>query len=222
MLGFFIADVCLFKAFLLIGPRLALLLQLLSPPLSAIIAWTFLGDKLLLKDWIGMGITISGVIWVILEEPETPEEHRRRRHLARGIFLAVVSAVSGSVGIVFSKKGIGTYDAAAATYIRVIGALAGYSILLTLVWRWPVVFRAIRLKRAMGILTFGAFVGPFLGVILCMISLRYCHAGVVSTITNTMPVLILPFLIVIYHEKVSLRAAGGAVHSVVGVALLVL
>ncbi|MGA2797555.1 MAG: DMT family transporter [Thermoguttaceae bacterium] len=222
LLGFFIADVCLFKAFLLIGPRLALLLQLLAPPLSAIIAWIFLGDKLLLKDWIGMGITISGVIWVILEQPETPEEHRRRRHLARGIFLAVVSAVSGAVGLVFSKKGIGSYDAAAATYIRVIGALAGYSILLTLVWRWPAVFRAVRLKRAMGILTCGVFVGPFLGVILCMISLRYCHAGVVSTITNTMPVLILPFLIVIYHEKVSLRAAGGAVLSVVGVAMLVL
>ena len=222
LFGFFIADVCLFKAFLLIGPRLALLLQLLSPPLSAIIAWAFIGDKLLLKDWIGMGITISGVIWVILEEPETPEEHRRRRHLARGIFLAVVSAVSGAVGIVFSKKGIGTYDAAAATYIRVIGALAGYSILLTLVWRWPAVFRAVRLKRAMGILTCGVFVGPFLGVILCMISLRYCHAGVVSTITNTMPVLILPFLIVIYHEKVSLRAAGGAVLSVLGVAMMML
>jgi len=220
--GFFIADVCLFKAFLLIGPRLALLLQLLSPPLSAIIAWTFLGDKLLLKDWIGMGITITGVIWVILEQPETPEEHRRRRHMARGIFLAVVSAVSGAVGLVFSKKGIGSYDAAAATYIRVIGALAGYSILLTLVWRWPAVFRAVCLRRAMGILTCGVFVGPFLGVILCMVALRYCHAGVVSTIINTMPVLILPFLIVIYHEKVSLRAAGGAVLSVVGVAILVL
>ena len=220
--GFFIADVCLFKAFLLIGPRLALLLQLLSPPLSAIIAWTFVGDKLLPKDWLGMAITIAGVVWVILEQPETPEEHRRRRHMGRGIFLALVSAVSGAVGLVFSKKGIGNYDAAAATYIRVIGALAGYAVLLTLVWRWPVVFRAIRRGRAMGILTFGAFVGPFLGVILCMVSLRYCHAGVVSTIINTMPVLILPFLIVIYHEKVSLRAAGGAALSVLGVALLVL
>jgi drug/metabolite transporter (DMT)-like permease len=220
--GFFIADICLFKAFLLIGPRLSLLIQSLSPPLSAIIAWIFLGDKLLLKDWIGMGITLSGVVWVILERPETPEEHRRRRHIARGVFLAVVAAVTGAVGLVFSKKGIGNYDAAAATYIRVIGALAGYVVLLTLVWRWPVVFRAVRLRRAMGILMFGSFVGPFLGVILCMISLRYCHAGVVSTIINTMPVLILPFIIMLYHEKVSLRAAGGAMLSVLGVAMLVL
>jgi drug/metabolite transporter (DMT)-like permease len=74
----------------------------------------------------------------------------------------------------------------------------------------------------MAILTFGSFVGPFLGVILCMVSLRYCHAGVVSTIINTMPVLILPFLIVMYHEKVSLRALGGAVLSVLGVAMLMM
>ncbi|MGD0381896.1 MAG: DMT family transporter [Thermoguttaceae bacterium] len=222
LFGFFISDVCLFKAFLLIGPRLSLLIQSLSPPLSAIIAWIFLGDKLLLKDWIGMAITLSGVIWVILERPETPEEHRRRRHIARGVFLAVVAAVSGAIGLVFSKKGIGNYDAAAATYIRIIGALAGYAVLLTLVWRWPMVFKAVRLRRAMGILMFGSFVGPFLGVILCMVSLRYCHTGVVSTIINTMPVLILPFIIVLYHEKVSLRAAGGAVLSVLGVAMLVL
>jgi drug/metabolite transporter (DMT)-like permease len=220
--GFFIADVCLFKSFLLIGPRLSLLLQSLSPPLSAIIARVFMSDKLLPKDWLGMAITLAGVVWVVLERPETPEEHRRRRHIARGIFFALIAAVSGAVGLVFSKKGIGQYDAAAATYIRVIGAMAGYAVLLTLVWRWPVVFRAARHTKAMGILMFGSFVGPFLGVILCMISLRYCHAGVVSTIINTMPVIILPFLIVIYHEKVSIRAFGGALLSVLGVAVLVL
>jgi drug/metabolite transporter (DMT)-like permease len=37
-----------------------------------------------------------------------------------------------------------------------------------------------------------------------------------------MPVLILPCVIVLYREKVSLRAAGGAVLSVIGVALLML
>jgi drug/metabolite transporter (DMT)-like permease len=55
-----------------------------------------------------------------------------------------------------------------------------------------------------------------------MIAVRHCPAGVVSTIIATMPVLILPGVILFYREKVSLRAAGGAVLSVVGVALLML
>jgi drug/metabolite transporter (DMT)-like permease len=68
----------------------------------------------------------------------------------------------------------------------------------------------------------GVPVGPFAGVILFMVALRHCHAGVVSTIVATMPVLILPFSILLYRERVSLRAVGGALISVAGVAMLML
>jgi drug/metabolite transporter (DMT)-like permease len=74
----------------------------------------------------------------------------------------------------------------------------------------------------MSIMIFGAAVGPFVGVALSMVALRNCHAGVAATIFGTIPVLILPFVILLYREKVSVRAAGGAILSVVGVALLVL
>jgi drug/metabolite transporter (DMT)-like permease len=72
------------------------------------------------------------------------------------------------------------------------------------------------------LIVFGTLAGPVLGEILNMIAVRNCAAGVVSTIISTMPVLILPCVIVLYREKVSLRAAGGAVLSVIGVALLML
>jgi drug/metabolite transporter (DMT)-like permease len=54
-----------------------------------------------------------------------------------------------------------------------------------------------------------------------MIALRHCHAGVVTTIISTMPVLILPFSVLLFRERVSVRALLGAVLSIVGVALLV-
>ncbi len=76
--------------------------------------------------------------------------------------------------------------------------------------------------RAVGILTFGAVVGPFIGVALSLLALRHAPTGVVATIIATMPVLILPFSILLYHEKVSLRAVGGAIVAVVGIALLTL
>ena len=62
----------------------------------------------------------------------------------------------------------------------------------------------------MGILCLGTLVGPFAGVILFLVALRHSPAGVVLTIVATMPVLILPFSIFLYRERVSLRAAGGA------------
>jgi drug/metabolite transporter (DMT)-like permease len=245
--GFFIADVCLFKAFLLIGPRISLLVQTLSPPLAQIIAWIFINDKIGLKDCLGMAVTLIGVFWVVMEQPETEEEGKRgqvqfagtalRRAptrsvgcctnwtcplFRRGLLLASISAVAGAVGAVLSKLGIGSYDAVSATYIRVIGAIVGYVGLVTILRRWPMIVKGVKHGRSMSIMAFGCFVGPFAGVSLFMVALRYCHVGVVTTIVNTMPVLILPLLIIFYHEKVSIRAAGGAILSVVGVAIMVL
>jgi drug/metabolite transporter (DMT)-like permease len=219
--GFFLADLCLFKSFLLIGPRLSLLIYSLAPPATTIIAWLLLDDLLVARQWLGMGVTLAGVGWVVLEEPEGGQLPHDRRVLALGTMLAVLGAMGQAVGNVLSKKGLGDYDPVAATFIRVLGSLAGYFVLATLLRQWTVVATATRNGRAMLIVTLGAIVGPFLGVILYMIALGKCQAGVVATIVSTMPVLILPFSIVLYRERVSWRAAGGAVLSVVGVAMLV-
>jgi drug/metabolite transporter (DMT)-like permease len=222
LFGFFLADLCLFKAFLLIGPRLSLLLQSFTPPVTALISWWFLRDQLAWRQWLAMVITLTGVVWVVLEQPANDAERLPWKVLSRGIFLALISAVAAAVGYVLSKRGIGDCDPVAATFIRILGAMAGYIVLVTLFGRWNAIAAASRHTRAMGIITLGAMVGPFLGVALCMVALRYCRAGVTATIISTMPVLILPFLVVLYREKVSLRAAGGAVVSVAGVALLMM
>jgi drug/metabolite transporter (DMT)-like permease len=242
--GFFQADLCLFKSFLLIGPRLSLLVQSLVPPLTVLISWVLRGDRLTLSQWVGMGVTLMGVVWVVLEEPDQgdrPQDETsatlgnvegqdqdqfdrpdRTRPMGWGLFLALLAAIGQAVGSVLSKEGIGDYDAGAATFIRVIGALVGYVLLVTIFRRWATVVSATRRIRIMGLLALGALVGPFLGVVLYLEALRRCHAGVVTTIVATMPVLILPFVILLYREKVSLRAAGGALIAVAGVALLVL
>ncbi len=220
--GFFLADWLVFKAFLVIGPRLTLLLQSLTPPLAAQLSWLVLGERLNAWQWLAMGVTLSGVVWVVLERPDGMADEHDVRRMARGIVLAVLGAAVAAVALVLSKKGLGDYDAAEATFIRVLGGVAGFLVLITAGRRWPSVAAVASHRRAMGLVVFGTAVGPFAGVILYMISLRHCPAGVVATIIATMPVLILPCVIVLYRENVSRRAIGGAVLSVVGVALLTL
>lgn len=222
--GFFVTDLCLFKAYLLIGPRLSLLILSLSPPVASLLSAAVLGDWLSAKDWAAMAVTLVGVAWVVFERPDTS----RRLHYVQpqqyrfGIVLAVLASLGHAAALVLSKRGIGTYDPFAATFIRIIGSLVGYMPLMTILGRWPGTIRALRHGRSMLILTFGAFVGPFLGVAMYMIAVRHAQAGIVATIIATMPVLILPFVILLYREKVSVRAAAGALLSVIGVALLML
>jgi drug/metabolite transporter (DMT)-like permease len=222
--GFFIADLCIFKAFLIIGPRLTLLMQAITPPAVAVMSRIFLGDALGTWNWLGMAVTLGGVVWVVLEQQESPKEKHHRRDFAWGIFLAAGSAIFGGVAQVLSaqafRQNSGSLDPFAVTLIRVIGGLVCYFPLLTMTGRWRQIGRSMLHRRAMLIAAFGSFVGPFLGVAANMKALELCTPGVVSTIINTTPVLILPFVIFVYKEKVSPRAAIGAMISVLGVALL--
>ncbi len=218
--GYLVSDLCAFRALLLIGPRRTLLLQSLSPPTAAIISWVFLGEVLSARHWLAMAVTLTGITWVVLERRERTEVEYSPRQLRLGVLLAVAAALAQATGMVLSRQGIGNFDAVAATLIRVLGALPGYLVFVTVLRRWPSIFAAMRQTRAMAIVFTGSLIGPLLGVVLCMIALRHCPAGVVTTIVSTMPVLILPCSILLFHEKVSLRAVAGAVLSVAGVALM--
>jgi drug/metabolite transporter (DMT)-like permease len=220
--GFVVCDLCLFKAYLLIGPRLSLLILSLAPPMAALISWVFIGDALSLHQWIAMGITLAGVAWVVLEQPTHDDHPRRQSHWGRGVALALLAAVTHAIGYVLSKKGIGEYDAVGATLIRAMAGIVCYVVLITLWRRWPAMISALHQVRAMSALTLGAVMGSFMGVALSLAALRLAPTGVVATIIATMPVLILPFSIFHYREKISLRAAFGAIIAVSGVAMLML
>jgi drug/metabolite transporter (DMT)-like permease len=110
--------------------------------------------------------------------------------------------------------------AATSALIRVLGAVVGYVMLITLVGRWPAMLAAMKQRREMTILAGGTIVGPCLGVTTYMIALAGCHEGVVTTILATIPVMILPFSIFVYGERVSPRAIGGALIATAGVAVL--
>lgn len=219
--GFFLGDLCLFKAFVLVGPRLSTLLMSLAPPIAAGLGVLFLDERLSATNWLGMAATIAGVSWVVLERPPNGAGVPPRPS-ARGLALAALAAVGQAVGLVLSKLGMGPegYDPFAATHIRVLPGVAGFAILIFALGRYPRVLETLRDARAFALIALGAFLGPFLGVGLLLFSVQRVPAGVAQTIVSIMPVLIVPFVVVLYKERVSWRAFLGACVAVAGVALL--
>ncbi len=220
VLGYFLSDLLAIKSFMVVGPRLALLLQSLSPPLVTVLGYYYCGEKLGAINVLGMAITLAGVIWVVFEQPGSRKEEHRRKDFARGVVFGIGAAVFGGVATLFASIGVKHIDPMAATQIRILAALLCYPLLLTYMRRWWQIGKGIRHFEAMKILIFGTIVGPFLGMGLYMFALKVSPMGIVNTISCTTPVLILPFSILIYKEKVSPRAAIGAVVSVLGVMLL--
>jgi drug/metabolite transporter (DMT)-like permease len=225
--GFFLGDICLFKALVELGPRMALLIFSLSAPMAAIIGWIFLSETYLLFQWAGMLVTLTGVFIVILEKnkPDVlPNLRTRRTASLKGILFGIGAMLGQSCGYVLSKAGMqtdtGYLDAFASTQIRAIAAFVCFILYFTLTRKWGQVTTAVRDTRALVFTATGALIGPFIGVSLSLMVLHYLTAGVASTFLSLTPICIIPFSIYIHKEHVSIRAFAGAVIAVAGIWLL--
>jgi drug/metabolite transporter (DMT)-like permease len=227
LIGFVLGDLLLFQSYLIIGARVAMLLMALAPPFAALLGWLMLGEVLSSQSWLGMAVTMSGIVIVILKRESTEENGEVVKKLKSaysipGILLALGGALGQAAGLVISKKGMGDYDAFSATQIRVLTGIVGFSILFVFIRRWPRVWAALKNGPAMKRITLGAFFGPFLGVSFSLLAIQHTQTGVAATLMAIVPVLIIAPSIIIFKEKVNWKEVLGAVITVLGVAMFFL
>ncbi|MCX5654542.1 MAG: DMT family transporter [Planctomycetota bacterium] len=220
LVGFTLGDLCLFRSFVLIGPRLTLLVMSLVPVMAAGASWAALGEGLSVWSIVGMMLTVAGVAWVILER-KPPGAGPAGCVSTTGVLLAFGAAAGQAGGLVLSKIGMSDgYDAFASTEIRMMAGLAGFVATVFFGRAWPRLATAARSRPGMAYAALGACFGPFLGVSLSLVAIKYMHVAIAATIIAIVPVLVIPVVIVVYGERVSLRAALGAILALEGVAIL--
>jgi len=225
LVGFVAGDLALFRAFVLVGARTSMLVMCLAPPMTAILGWIFLGEHLSLSQVAGMGLTVGGVAWTVMErspdwEASPPDGSIPRRRLA-GLLLAGVGALGQAGGLIFSKMGMEALpDPFGATQIRVLAGIAGFSALFFATGWWGHVAAARNDRRALGTTVLGSFFGPFLGVSLSLLAVQRTQAGVASALMSIVPVLMIPVSIAVFRERVSLRSIAGTLLAVAGVIVL--
>jgi len=231
IIGLGIGDFALFSAFVIIGPKRSLLLMALAPVCSVIGGFFILGEVLGFWSFIGITITLSGIIIVIQERKEGLNDYAIIKEKKKwGIILGVVGAVGQGVGLVISKYGMVKVaddpsvplDLLSATLIRMIVGAIFVWICVVVAGKLPEIKRSLSDKRAIKLTSGGAFLGPFLGVWFSMIAVTHTQAGVAMTLMSLMPVMIIPVVWVLYKEKTSRRGIIGAIVAVFGVTILFL
>lgn len=222
LLGFAFGDLCLFKALVLIGPRLGSLVMASAPLFTALIGFAVLDERLGAKDLAGMVLVTAGIAWaVVARAPAGTVAVLDRATLVRGVVLATLGAIGQAAGLVTAKYGMGDYDAFASTEIRVlVGALA-FVVAITARRHWPAVVRGVRDRRAMMLIALGGTFGPFLGVGLSLTAAQLTATGVAASLMAMQPILVIPLSVWFAHERIGIAAIGGAAIAVLGVVLLV-
>ena len=240
--GFFIGDLLLFRSYLIIGSRMAMLIMSLSPPVSALLDRLVFGTLLTPWDAAGMILTMAGVALALsgtLPGPP-PEKHpeekpgkkpadgeprggpvRETRPVPAGVLLAFGGALGQSGGMILAKLGMRGIDAMSATFIRTLGGIAGFLALVLLTGAAARIRAGLRNTPAMLRISIGALAGPVLGVSAVLAAMNHSPAGVVSAIIAVIPVVIILPSIHLLKDKVRTREVLGAAVAVTGVIVLI-
>ena len=219
--GFVIGDRMLFKSFVLIGPRLGMLLMATVPIFGTIIAWLSLNEALEIKEIIAITVTLSGVSWVILERKYNNTHAEGNYGL--GILCGIGAAFCQALGLILSKKGLGNdFPALSGNIIRVV-------VSVIIMWTIPffgekasVTIKKLADKKATLALLGGSFFGPFAGVWLSLVAVKYAYIGIASTLMALPPIILIPLSYIIFKEKITWGAVIGTVVAIGGVALIFL
>jgi len=221
--GYVFGDSFGFRSMVILGTSRATLLTALAPVFTMALAWPLLGEHPGPLSILGMAIIFAGLAVVVLDRAHVTHEHVEGSAMV-GIVSGVLAALGQGVGYVLAKKALVTgIDPLSATVIRASAALA-------LMWGWamatgraaPTLAVARAHPRALAAAAAGSVCGPFLGVVLSLLALRYVAAGVAASITAFYPVIAILIALRLGHDRITPRVWIGAALSVLGVIVLFL
>lgn len=224
VIGLVLGDAFLFQAYVLIGPRLSMLLMSLAPVIATLTSWFFLKEILEWWQLIGIVVTVLGIAVVVMDRPQAHHTVKEKRDYARGILFGFGGAAGQAFGLVTSKLGLGgDFPALSANVIRVLAAVI-------VMWTLAIVGgqaratleRFFHAGKARYYVLGGAIVGPFLGVWLSLVAVQYTEVGIASTLMSLPPIILLPVGRILFKEQIGWKSVLGTSIALLGVAVLFL
>ncbi len=220
-IGFTIGDTFLFRGYVLIGPRLTMLLMSLSPIFGALLAWIFLRESLNFLEILAIIITLLGIALVLYDRKD--QNHKDKNFLI-GILCGLGASVCQALGYYASKKGLlyNDFPALSGNLIRIMsGAIFIWLIALFQMEAKSTVFRLGDKKADIAIFC-GAFFGPFVGVWLSLVAIQYTYIGVASTLMALPPIILIPISHWVLKEEITHISIIGTIIALFGVTLIFL
>lgn len=221
LIGFALGDGLGLQSYVLLGPRLASLVMISSPVLSALLGWLFLGQALGPARLAFIGLTLAGIAWVVGERGSTGDDVHRR--WGTGLLLATGAALCQAVGLLFSKFGLaGGLPPLSATLVRVVAGAVGSLAWLILAGSFRESWGQFRRPAMLALVVVAGFLSITVGVFLSLVAIAHARLGVAATLMSLYPVLLVPLSAWAFRERISPRAVAGTLVALAGAAGLFL
>ncbi len=226
-IGLVIGDGALFFAFVLIGPRLSMLIMILVPVFTALFARICFDETLTWPEWLAVLFTIAAIAYVI-QADRTDRAHsvgviEGKGQFLKGVMLAIVGAMGQTGNLIITKFAlVDNFSTLAATEIRIL-----YSTIIVAIWmvakgKSGQVASSFRDTKATAAIAAGALIGPFIGIWLSYIAINNTRVAIASVIMATVPLLLIPLSAYFLKEEISARSVLGTIAAFAGIAVLLL
>lgn len=222
ILGLVLGDTFLFRAYVLVGPRLSMLMMSSVPILSTVMARIFLGERVARIELVGIVITVAGIAWVVTERRSEVVAVENKNY-SSGLLFAFLGAFGQAANLIAAKFALdGDFPSISATAIRLLVALVILWSLAALRRQIGHTFDKWRNRPAFKAMIAGSIVGPFLGIWFSLLAVQLAPVGIAATLMALPPVILIPLGYFLYGERVSPRGITGTIVAICGVALIFL
>jgi drug/metabolite transporter (DMT)-like permease len=230
VVGFGLGDIALFLAYVRIGARLTVLLNLCTAPIwSSLTEWIWLGTQLTPGEMAAGAVILCGVVLAILSR--TPSKPHATGARWVGILCGLAAGMGQGIGAVISRHAFGlasrdgfVLNGFSAAAQRVCGGFLTVLLVVILsTWVGKHHIRPLSLANkgpAFGWLLASALAGPILGVTCFQWSLLELPAGLVTAVVAMTPIAMIPLVMVMDGERPQAMSIAGACLAVAGVILL--
>ena len=223
VMGVLLSDTLRYASLSRVGPQLQSLLNTAAAPFALLLGYLILSQTVSILPLIGTGMIIAGLVAAATARSHTADTRFTgdpaglTSGIGFGLGAAFTQAGSLMIAAPVMAKGI---DPLSATFVRsVAGAL---SLLLPVLLSAPRRSQIQHLTRPIAKqVILSAVIGTGLGMSLQLYALASGPVGIVSTLSATTPLIVLPLIWLIGRSRPKSLACLGAVIGVAGVALIV-
>ncbi len=202
LLSIGLADTTLFRSLNMLGAgRFAVVDSLYSPSII-LFAFVFLGERLTLWQWIGVGAVVSAVF---ISSYEKNEEKLERRRLIEGTIWGVSSVLLMAAGLTIIKPVLESNHLLWVTFWRVVGGLGTMLLILTVHPRRKIALQSLMKREGWGYTFFGSFLGAYLVTMVWLGGMKYTTLSISSALNQTATVITFLLAALLLKEPITPR-----------------
>jgi len=223
VIGIIIGDTFLFVCLKRLGPRRQALLFSLQIPFTIILAEIFLQTLPSMVELFGCFLIFFGIIVAIQFNRTIPEDDLENIQGNKyiGLIAGVGLALCQAIGIILMKPALELTDPIIVSYIRVLIAAILMFFSLGFLKNNNLIERMRDIKKTFYSIFLG-FMGMGVGMTMLIIALKNGDPGVISTLSSTMPIMIIPILWIVTKNYAGHLAVIGAALTCFGAGVIFL